>query len=601
MLIISLAGPSQQFGWVGHGSYAPLNIPNIFKAAGLNTQWIPQVDKIFEAGLSYPAPPVPYAQNKLRIAEPVQNTQPVQFYSSNSHPLQNSVFPPKRPIRNSAYARPAKAPSYITTAPVSSSHPALPPMYEAPAYKPGPSSPSQEATGHPSATLPSTIPPSSASPSITTMITSYSATTSNAYSTTESPSPSPITTSTLPALKTHYSSASPAKISLLTSKPKKIYKPSIPFTAFKTDSYGSQIINLLSTVTTPKPSYKARSTYKPSPSPVYIPSSSEQPSSTYKSTTLPSLTTHKPLTYKPQTHIPELDKFQTYKPEKYIPKLDKSQKYSPKSFEKKLDHSKKYKPTIDKSQFYKPNSAKPVSIKPHIKKQETFQPKPQKPQSFIPHTPITYKPSHAKPTYKSSIAYESSKITTNTPSTVDTTGAPAKSPVFKSQITGAEFYGSTTKPPTPFYASLSTFGTSFSASPSPTVPSFFVSSTPSSYKSTFADSPPQPTFQTDIGYSKPSKPFTAFIGSTDPEADSSDLPKVVNSLNENKETSSFGNSPIVGIIEVEDDKSSDSYQNEFNAHDQVDDGEVFYIFYENEDSPTVRKQDDFFFELFVFH
>ena len=52
---MSLSGPSQQFGWVGHGTYAPLNIPNIFKAAGIKTRWIPEVNEIFEAGLSLQA------------------------------------------------------------------------------------------------------------------------------------------------------------------------------------------------------------------------------------------------------------------------------------------------------------------------------------------------------------------------------------------------------------------------------------------------------------------------------------------------------------------------------------------------------------------
>ena len=55
--IIKQAGPSQQFGWVGHGRYAPLNIPNIFKTVGLNTAWIPGVNSIFPVGLNYPAPP----------------------------------------------------------------------------------------------------------------------------------------------------------------------------------------------------------------------------------------------------------------------------------------------------------------------------------------------------------------------------------------------------------------------------------------------------------------------------------------------------------------------------------------------------------------
>ena len=52
-----MAGPSQQHGWAGHGHYAPLNIPNIFKAAGINTRWIPGQDPVFQVGLLYPSPP----------------------------------------------------------------------------------------------------------------------------------------------------------------------------------------------------------------------------------------------------------------------------------------------------------------------------------------------------------------------------------------------------------------------------------------------------------------------------------------------------------------------------------------------------------------
>ena len=55
--IIKQAGPSQQFGWVGPGRFAPLNIPNIFKAAGLNTHWDPGLNSVFPVGLKYPAPP----------------------------------------------------------------------------------------------------------------------------------------------------------------------------------------------------------------------------------------------------------------------------------------------------------------------------------------------------------------------------------------------------------------------------------------------------------------------------------------------------------------------------------------------------------------
>ena len=47
------SGPSREFGWVGHGgTYAPLDIPNIFKAAGIDTHWDPETNKIFETGES---------------------------------------------------------------------------------------------------------------------------------------------------------------------------------------------------------------------------------------------------------------------------------------------------------------------------------------------------------------------------------------------------------------------------------------------------------------------------------------------------------------------------------------------------------------------
>ena len=59
--IIRKAGPSQTFGWLGHGSYAPLNIPNIFKNLGLDTTWNPSINHVFPVGLSYP----PAKINKL--------------------------------------------------------------------------------------------------------------------------------------------------------------------------------------------------------------------------------------------------------------------------------------------------------------------------------------------------------------------------------------------------------------------------------------------------------------------------------------------------------------------------------------------------------
>ena len=50
------SGPSREFDWVGHGTYAPLDIPNIFKAAGIYTHWDPETNKIFETGKLYVSP-----------------------------------------------------------------------------------------------------------------------------------------------------------------------------------------------------------------------------------------------------------------------------------------------------------------------------------------------------------------------------------------------------------------------------------------------------------------------------------------------------------------------------------------------------------------
>ena len=48
-----MTGPSQEFGWVGvgNGINAPIDVPNIFKAAGIDTKWDPETDQIFETGM----------------------------------------------------------------------------------------------------------------------------------------------------------------------------------------------------------------------------------------------------------------------------------------------------------------------------------------------------------------------------------------------------------------------------------------------------------------------------------------------------------------------------------------------------------------------
>ena len=45
-----MTGPSQEFGWVGNGIHTPVGVPNIFKHAGIDTRWNPDIDNIFEAG-----------------------------------------------------------------------------------------------------------------------------------------------------------------------------------------------------------------------------------------------------------------------------------------------------------------------------------------------------------------------------------------------------------------------------------------------------------------------------------------------------------------------------------------------------------------------
>jgi len=71
--IIKQAGPSQTFDWLGHGRYAPLNIPNIFRNVGLNTYWNPEVNSIFPVGLNYPPPPSKNSSPQSKPQQPAQS------------------------------------------------------------------------------------------------------------------------------------------------------------------------------------------------------------------------------------------------------------------------------------------------------------------------------------------------------------------------------------------------------------------------------------------------------------------------------------------------------------------------------------------------
>ena len=79
--IIKQAGPSQTYGWLGHGRYAPLNIPNIFRNLGIDTSWNPAVDNVFPVGLNYP----PVKTKKLNTA-----THPKPVITTSKKPTTES-------------------------------------------------------------------------------------------------------------------------------------------------------------------------------------------------------------------------------------------------------------------------------------------------------------------------------------------------------------------------------------------------------------------------------------------------------------------------------------------------------------------------------
>ena len=83
------SGPSKQYGWVGHGRYAPLNIPNPFPAD--LPKWIPMRNNIFEAGLLYPGKP---SGNPAPAAPPPPPPQPAyNVESSKIDIVPNPIIP----------------------------------------------------------------------------------------------------------------------------------------------------------------------------------------------------------------------------------------------------------------------------------------------------------------------------------------------------------------------------------------------------------------------------------------------------------------------------------------------------------------------------
>ena len=96
--IIKQAGPSQTFGWVGPGSYAPLNIPNIFKSIGLDTSWNPDENSVYPVKLTYPAP----TEKPKKTVVTSKPTKPsVKYTTTTSAPkVKEAPIPVYKPSNN---------------------------------------------------------------------------------------------------------------------------------------------------------------------------------------------------------------------------------------------------------------------------------------------------------------------------------------------------------------------------------------------------------------------------------------------------------------------------------------------------------------------
>jgi len=458
--IIKQAGPSQQFGWIGHGTYAPLDIPNIFKAAGLNTRWIPEVDELFEAGLTYPAAPGPvaqYAQDKLRIEDPVQEAKPALTHptkpssgSSPSYKASNSVPVPSYKSPTPGRDIPAVAPAYA--GPVST--PAREAPATAPEYKASSSASDYEA--------PAPVPAFKAP----ALAASYEAPAqAPAYK-------APIATSTFEAAAAPaYEAPNPAPAyQAPVSSPKYVAPASAP-------AYKAPVSSPKYEAPASAPAYKApvpTSTYEaPAPAPAYKPAQATT-KQTYKTTQ---------------------------------PTQASTSFYGSQSIDLSSSNIVKTNPFLTKS-----TTRKPISITPP------------------PTSPVV---STIRPVYSSPVVF---------------TGSPTPAP-FSASPSPAFFTGS------------------------PTPPSFTGTPTPSVFKSSpgfFA----QPSYKPSTYFRSTGKPFTAFIGSSEPSSSlsGSDIPKsniASPKFEENKPS-----------IEIEEPLKADS-----QPPSDPEDGEVFYIFYENEQNP----------------
>lgn len=543
--IIKQAGPSQQFGWVGHGTYAPLDIPNIFRAAGLNTQWIPGVDKVFKAGLTYPQAPTNYAQDKLRIVEPVQEAAAVlpYSYSPTSFAAKPQNYQEYKPVTVpqelpklaheptiQAYESPAPAPPYEPFREVSTTVPEVPyeSFREASSTRPTIRYPE---TRKPIISYTSSDPTLNSFPdpdsffissSFDNSLTSSSSPFSESSNTYTSNPPPAFVISTVSTVASSYTDSTttvskPSKSTLPPSSKTypgnsspNLFKVAEPFTAFKTNWESSKKTELHST---------AR------PVPVYYPTTTtKSTSAVFSSQTYQTPTNGEIIVQKSHQAYPTT--------------LNQSS-----STKAALTTTTRSTTTKTTTASYWSSTATSIGVSPSL-----------------------------------SYSYSTPSVTVipyGSPSTQSDTISPSVSSVYSYPSSAANvFIGSSTP------SSVFNFD---SASPSP---STFI-------RDQYVE---QPAFDPNIGYSKPSKPFTAFVDSSSISTSTSNFSAASTSslFEEENQDNAFGNaenSPIVGIIEFED-QNENNYQQTFQPNEEIDENEVVYIFYENEDNPQSTIESD---------
>ena len=125
-VIIKQAGPSKQYGWVGHGRYAPINIKSPFPKD--LPKWIPMGNNIFEAGLLYPGKP----GSKPAVAAAPSYSEPPPAPAAPAAPETYGA-----PAASNTYEAPVAAPSYESVDSYSAPQPAYP--QPEPVYNPKPS------------------------------------------------------------------------------------------------------------------------------------------------------------------------------------------------------------------------------------------------------------------------------------------------------------------------------------------------------------------------------------------------------------------------------------------------------------------------------